>query len=523
MDNFTSADNSTRNKSSSIIFRTTPRLLEDTRLSLGSPAYHNKIPAVDRSADIKREPLTLPPVSTRFLFKKPGPSTKLRSETRLVELNKNVTALLKKEIEEAWEHCQLPEYFKEMYRALLFSLPLSLSSAEIGRQIQEFNSGSSPVLVALDAVKSREDSLAGLKELDASLGGLQVKSQYLLNECIDLLHEFRLLSLKVLEAVLSWRKQVYVIQQSVLKSYLIGKMSALPFVWEGVNYLLKMKSDGDWLLKANLSKYFGFSQDSSDPFLLKCSQTLKSGVSEEGRLPMSRLLMKRIMDAELILAEETVCESIKPPNFTLAVSTPISTSSSLVTTPHPGYPDLPEDRRGEERKLGKLRLDRPYREVKESSRYSEHREGRQSIEDDCKLEPGESQPKRRTASTKLHRRRPAKEKDHKQAKPKNIRERMAALMVLEIFDELFDVYLEIFAADEIRAEIDSQIAEAVKTALEQASTAMLLRVAVKEASDEVISEELLEFILQDPGYLQEVAGSQQFEATSSRSDRRTRR
>lgn len=257
-----------------------------------------------------------------------------------MDLDRHVTKLLQQEIERAWDYARLSDYFKELYRALLFSLPTSLRSAEIAKQIEELNSRSAPVIVALDAIEAREQSLEGLRELNSSLAGAMVKSQYLLLESGDMLQSFRLLSLKAVEAVVTWRQHVFSIQQLVLKSYYISQTSALPFVWENANYLLKMKQDTDWLYTSNLCKYFGF-DDAFDPFIQRCSASRqvegKGGVAIEGNtvvLSVGLHLASRFMDAELILAEETVCDSIKPPNFSLVNSMPPIGSMSAAATPH---------------------------------------------------------------------------------------------------------------------------------------------------------------------------------------------
>lgn len=41
----------------------------------------------------------------------------------------------------------------------------------------------------------------------------------------------------------------------------------IPFIWEGENYLIKMKSDSQFLTTSPLAKFFNFSFK-SDPFLV---------------------------------------------------------------------------------------------------------------------------------------------------------------------------------------------------------------------------------------------------------------
>ena len=47
----------------------------------------------------------------------------------------------------------------------------------------------------------------------------------------------------------------------------IKKFKNIPFIWEGENYLLKMKEDCAFLQKSNFKSLFNFSEK-SDPFLV---------------------------------------------------------------------------------------------------------------------------------------------------------------------------------------------------------------------------------------------------------------
>ena len=99
-------------------------------------------------------------------------------------------------------------------------------------------------------------------------------SQDLLSECVTVLHSLRMLSLHAVKCVFEWRRQLvlsYLVtsQNSGINNERnsINKFKNIPFVWEGENYLLKMKGDTSFLVSSNLSKFFNFS-NKSDPFLI---------------------------------------------------------------------------------------------------------------------------------------------------------------------------------------------------------------------------------------------------------------
>lgn len=96
-----------------------------------------------------------------------------------------------------------------------------------------------------------------------------------MDECVNILHSLRMLSLHVVKCIIEWRKQL-------IYSYLlttthagtshqernsVNKFKNIPFIWESENYLLKMKNDTKFLNFSEYSKHFNFSTK-SDPFLV---------------------------------------------------------------------------------------------------------------------------------------------------------------------------------------------------------------------------------------------------------------
>ena len=83
-----------------------------------------------------------------------------------------------------------------------------------------------------------------------------------------------MLSLNVVKCIIQWRKQLifnYMLTTQFRpqqhQAPALRKFKQMPFIWESQNYLLKLKSDNQFLLTSPFSHYFDFSPK-SDPFLV---------------------------------------------------------------------------------------------------------------------------------------------------------------------------------------------------------------------------------------------------------------
>ena len=88
----------------------------------------------------------------------------------------------------------------------------------------------------------------------------------------DLLDIVRIASVEVVETIIAWRKDQK-----------IGGSSSRPFLWNGINYLLRMPSDLDFLVRnAALSKFLGFSVH-RNPFVVPLSMENASFTNVDDR------------------------------------------------------------------------------------------------------------------------------------------------------------------------------------------------------------------------------------------------
>lgn len=102
----------------------------------------------------------------------------------------------------------------------------------------------------------------------------------------------------------------------------LRKFKCIPFVWEGQNYLVKVKSDTQFLASSPFAMYFNFS-NKSDTFLvfpsMKHSSIVPGGPTRrkimdkpapKTVIPLPNTLMKLIRQSEVYLMEEAVTEQI---------------------------------------------------------------------------------------------------------------------------------------------------------------------------------------------------------------------
>lgn len=129
-----------------------------------------------------------------------------------------------------------------------------------------------------------------------------------------------------------------------------GHSPSIPFIWDNDNYLVKMKTDTDFLKEHELSKWFNFG-DKNDPFLVipACAH---SGVGLKGlkkarkrqakskatdddskyEVPLDNSLMQRIKASEVVLEKETkgtLSEASFSPQTNKSIHSPTKSEKKL--------------------------------------------------------------------------------------------------------------------------------------------------------------------------------------------------
>lgn len=270
----------------------------------------------------------------RNLFKNPNLGTPPDSRERTpVAGGLNSSSLgmesfpqLKDEIEAIWREKQIPEEQQALFRDCVFSLPKVKAAGVLAREIEDLKSNTALVQHALYSIATREQSLATLTEMNEYMSKCEDLDtlRELQQECAELLHAHRILTLAVVESVVKWREQMVYALLMNSSEQALRKARTIPFIWHGVNYLLKLKDDVGFLTNSAFAYLFNFSER-SDPFLIftgtyddsnyvkktpkKSKQTLVQLPGGKVLVPVPPALVKRIRLAEMVILEEAVNHS----------------------------------------------------------------------------------------------------------------------------------------------------------------------------------------------------------------------
>ena len=182
---------------------------------------------------------------------------------------------LKEELLQTWDSFLIPDYHRAVFLDCIYGLHPSQYLPLLAKEIEDLKQEQAPIQSAVRSIIARESCIQQTRELDKVLHDEQtVAGQELLEECVQVLHSLRMLSLHAVKCIIEWRKQLvysYLVTTSSgsagQERNSINKFKNIPFIWEGENYLLKMKSDTSFLFHSEFSKFFNFSAK-SDPFLV---------------------------------------------------------------------------------------------------------------------------------------------------------------------------------------------------------------------------------------------------------------
>lgn len=270
----------------------------------------------------------------RNLFKSPNLGTPPDSRERTPAaggLNSSSLGMesfpqLKDEIEAIWREKQIPEEQQALFRDCVFSLPKVKAAGVLARELEDLKSNTALVQHALYSIATREQSLATLTEMNEYMSKCEDLDtlRELQQECAELLHAHRILTLAVVESVVKWREQMVYALLMNSSEQALRKARTIPFIWHGVNYLLKLKDDVGFLTNSAFAYLFNFSER-SDPFLIftgtyddsnyvkktpkKSKQTLVQLPGGKVLVPVPPALVKRIRLAEMVILEEAVNHS----------------------------------------------------------------------------------------------------------------------------------------------------------------------------------------------------------------------
>jgi len=218
-----------------------------------------------------------------------------------------------------WDRFNIPLFHRDTFLKCENTQNMKQTIEILKREIDELESNCSPIQLAIRAITARENCLKQLKSLASKLQNHfesqerdQGNEEEMKEKASELLTHVRILSLNAVETILKWREyiqQAYYITRGVVKA---NQTIIIPFLYNEINYLLKMKNDTRDLCESSLSRYFNFSAK-SDPFLVYPSKELENP-NEKLVLYISKNLINRIRACELVILEESVHEHMNEKN-----------------------------------------------------------------------------------------------------------------------------------------------------------------------------------------------------------------
>lgn len=206
---------------------------------------------------------------------------------------------LKAKLEAMWERENIPEAQRMPFRDLIDTIEEEKAVSAIIKELEDLDKNKAQVQIALSAVAAREESLKSLKEMHDYLKSYADwdKAKDIQLEITELLHTHRLLTVNAIEGILNWRDQLS-------KNFNVPPKN-FAFMWEGQNYLIKLRNDLDFLKDSEYTKIFNFGGEEPDP-LLVCPSNLitKPPKNNQILVPISANMNQRVKDAEDAVRDE---------------------------------------------------------------------------------------------------------------------------------------------------------------------------------------------------------------------------
>jgi hypothetical protein len=203
------------------------------------------------------------------------------------------------ELVKLWGTKGLPVEQQSAFLAVIEGLPEDFKAEVISEEVALVRRDKSLAQQVDRLVLNREDCLTSLKTLIETYEREGAASKAAVDQFNDTLTKLRDLTMQTLLAVQAWRQHLYSLNPSN------HRILKLPYIWEGENYVLKIRHDSSFLKDSSLSKLYEFSKR-SDPFLLFPNYAYKQhkGQSRKLDLPLSPGVQESLKACEAVLLEE---------------------------------------------------------------------------------------------------------------------------------------------------------------------------------------------------------------------------
>jgi len=174
----------------------------------------------------------------------------MRRHTPILETLLKEKRALQEKLLGLWERLNTPLFHREAFLKCENAQNLKQTIEILKKEIEELEHNCSPIQLALRAVTARENCLKHLKTLMTKLDNKgdegekePINEEESKQKASELLTHLRILSLNAVETILKWREyiqQTYYITRGVVKA---NQTILIPFLYNELNYLLKMKND----------------------------------------------------------------------------------------------------------------------------------------------------------------------------------------------------------------------------------------------------------------------------------------
>jgi len=160
-------------------------------------------------------------------------------------ISTDIVNYLKEELLQTWDSFLIPDYHRTVFLDCIYGLSPTQYSPIIAKEIEDLQQEKAPIQNAIRSIIARESCVNQVRVLDKVLEEAEMVgslSPQMLDECVNILHSLRMLSLHVVKCVIDWRKQLiynYLMANQTLSGE-GAKFKQIPFIWEGENYLIKV-------------------------------------------------------------------------------------------------------------------------------------------------------------------------------------------------------------------------------------------------------------------------------------------
>ena len=210
------------------------------------------------------------------------------------------------ELVKLWGTKGLPVEQQSAFLAVIEGLPEDFKAEVISEEVALVHRDKSLAQQVDRLVLNREDCLVSLQALIQAFERQGAAPKATLDQFTETLTKLRDLTMQTLLAVQAWRQHLYSLNPSN------HRILKLPYIWEGENYVLKIRHDSSFLKDSSLDKLYEFSKR-SDPFLLYPSYAFKQHktLTKKLDLPLAPGLQDSLKACEAVLLEEILnCKEI---------------------------------------------------------------------------------------------------------------------------------------------------------------------------------------------------------------------